>query len=283
MVDVLGLAPKPNVVWQRQFDRCDHILQHLATCDWDAVRNDHLSAYLLDLNYARDLQLDLFRHMFPACLKHWYETLMSDRGIDHEVEVEFHRALIRRNILDRMLVASERERLCAFLADGFLDRVELERGFTYDRHRSNNWIYRFNSIGPIAPVISRIWDDWWSMNSPGKAVCALKYASGLIYWDGENPIYTPWTPTEGGGGPYLTERDGAVTETAWLQPNVTFLRSKLTPAYVIERMEAAEAVLRPEPEHAMAKRLSEDARNRMEVIELQIHEVINDLAVSRAP
>jgi hypothetical protein len=278
MVDVLGLAPKPSVVWQRQFDRCDHILKDLAACDWDAVRTDDLSAYLMDLNYMSDLQLDLFRHMFPACLKHWYETLMGDRGIDHGVEVDFQLALIRRKIVDRMLVASERDRLCAFLADGFLDRVEMERGFTYDRHRSNKWISRFNGIGLIAPVISRIWEDWWSMNGPGKAVSALKYASGLIYWRGENPIYTPWTPTDGGGGPYLTEWDGAVAESAWLQPNVTFLRSKLTPAYVIERMEAAVEVLRLEPEHAMALRLTEDARNRMDVIELRVHAMINDLA-----
>src|SRR5579863_6097242 len=77
MVGVLGAVPKPGTVWQEQFDYCQDALERLAQADSDKVDEGDLWHYFLDLAYS-DLQPDLIGHVFPACLKYWYDTLMRD-------------------------------------------------------------------------------------------------------------------------------------------------------------------------------------------------------------
>jgi hypothetical protein len=67
-VNLLGPAPKPRTVWQEQFDGFNEKLSDLAQMDWDRVPDDYLWYYFLDLAYV-ELQPDLFRHLFPTCLK----------------------------------------------------------------------------------------------------------------------------------------------------------------------------------------------------------------------
>jgi hypothetical protein len=277
MTAVLGKAHKPLTVWQQQFDGFNETLLIYAKSEWYDVPGSELWAYIHDLTY-QELQPDLFKHLFPACLKFWYDTLM--RNEDAAVgDADLHHALLHGNILTKMLDETERQRLFEFFADGFLDRVELERDFSCERPKnsSNAWIGRFNSIGLVAPIIPKIWTDWWSMDSPGKAVCAMMYASGLIYWPGENPIYLPWTPAKGGGGPYLTEWDSNEFDNVWLDSNVSFMRSVLTPAYIIERMDAAASTLRSGAGSSLATQIANDARSRGNDIEIRIDALLENL------
>src|SRR5215467_11990265 len=72
MVEVLGPAPKPATVWQRQFDGCNYVLAEIAKMNWDEIPDKYLiSYYFYDMGYmsSYELQRDLFRHVFPACLK----------------------------------------------------------------------------------------------------------------------------------------------------------------------------------------------------------------------
>jgi hypothetical protein len=275
MIDVIGKVPKPQVIWQQQFDGHNETLKELAKSEWHQVPESHLWAYINDLTY-QELQPDLFRHLFPTCLKFWYDTLMCDRQAARG-EADFH--LLHGNILSKMLNEAERQRLYKFFADGFLDRVDQERGFRYEPpgESANAWIGRFNSIGLVAPIISTIWTDWWSMDSPGKAVCAMMYATGLIYSSDDNPVYPRWTSAEGGGGPYLSQWDASELDHVWLDPNVSFLRSILSPAYIIEKMDAAATALRDEPEADVATRIANDARSRGEDIEIRIDALITNL------
>jgi hypothetical protein len=236
---ILGPAPKPMTVWQHQFDGNDDVLQRLAQCNWDEAPQGLLREYILDLAY-QELQPDLFRHLFPACLKFWYDTLMEGRAAELG-DADFHYSLLEGDILERMLNDGERQRVFEFFADGFLDRLDVERGFRYrpGGQQANAWIGRFNSIGLVAPVIPTIWESWWALDTPGRAVSTIMYASGLIYREGENPIYHAWTPVDGGGGPYLTEWDSSVFRSAWLDENLSFLRSILSPSYVQERVASA--------------------------------------------
>ena len=95
----------------------------------------------------------MFRHVFPACLKYWYDTLLRDDSAG-----EFHYALVQGQILEKMLSPHERESLLDFFRDGFLDRIEKERDFGRDRGRkANAWIFRFNELGSAVPVIPRRW------------------------------------------------------------------------------------------------------------------------------
>lgn len=128
--------------------------------DWDRVPDDYLWYYFHDLAYV-ELQADLFPHLFPACLRYWYETLMRNEAPSLG-DSDFHYSLMRGQILENMLSESERQSLYDFFRDGFLDRIEAERGFVYAQSRdqlnpsgtsANAWIFRFNSLGIVAPVI----------------------------------------------------------------------------------------------------------------------------------
>lgn len=285
IVNVLGPAPKPKQVWEKQFDYFDKQLAEMAQMDWDRVPDGYLWYYFHDLAYS-ELQPDLFRHLFPACLKFWYDTLMRNEDASRG-DSEFHNALMRGEILDQMLSEAEHRSLCEFFRDGFLDRVEAERGFVYEQssdpmeasgRSANAWIYRFNSLGIVAPVIRQIWEEWWRLDHPGKAVCAVMYTSGLVYWKGENPIYGVWTPEHGGGGPYLTENDASAFGWAWREDNLSFLRKTLSVNYVLEKLHQAANTLSDCPEGSVAKRVADEATTRKDTIELRISDLVDNLA-----
>jgi hypothetical protein len=282
MVSVLGPAPKPKVVWEEQFDYHDDELVRLATLDWDRVAGQDLWYYFHDLAY-QELQPDLFRHLFPACLNHWYVSLMRNAAAASG-DSDFHYGLAQGQIIEKMLTERERELLFDFFRDGFLDRIESERGFVMDVDRDplesmgseHAWIFRFNSLGIVAPATQRIWEDWWSLDHPGKAVCAVMYASGLIYWEGENPIYR--TTERGGGGPYLTEIDCPIYEMAWRSDNLAFLTRTLTTDYVQRKLDQAAAILSDCPEAAMARWVADEAKARADVISMRIDLVLENLS-----
>src|SRR6266700_1958527 len=90
---------------------------------------------------------------------------------------------------------------------------------------------RFNSLGLVTPIIEQIWNSWWSISTCGQAVSALMYLSGLMYPTDENPIFKPWTPDKGGGGPYLWENDSGIFDQGWLPTNLDFFRRTLNVDY----------------------------------------------------
>jgi hypothetical protein len=278
MTGVLGLAPKPKSVWQKQFDHNDETLKQLARCTWDSVPECDLWEYFHDLAYM-ELQPDLFRHVFPACLKFWYDTLFRNEGAERG-DADFHRSLMRGNILIKMMTEAERHRLLNYFVDGLLDRIDLERGYELKRNRdgANALIGRFNTLGIIAPIIPQIWTSWWQVDTPGKATAAIKYASGLVYFKGENPIYLPWTPDEGGGGPYLTEWDASIFDHAWLDTNLSFLEETLTCDYLLDRLTCAANQLAGEPEGPIARRIAVEAKERTDTISLRTEDLLLNLA-----
>jgi hypothetical protein len=285
ILKVLGPGPKPQNVWEKQFDGFDTELARLAQLDWDQVPDEDLWYYFLDLAYV-DLQPDLFRHLFPACLKHWYETLMRNESAA-QGDGDFHYALMRGQVLEKMLSENERQSVYDFFRDGFLDRLESERGFVYHQSHdemissgssANAWIFRLNSLGIVAPVIQPIWEAWWRLDHPGKAVCAVMYSSGLVYMRGENPIYGTWTPQYGGGGPYLTELDSSIFDWAWRDDNLAFLRGLLSVDYVLAKLDQAAATLSDCPEAALARRVANDVKTRTDVLEIRIGDLQENLS-----
>lgn len=288
MVGVLGPAPKPQVVWEQQFDYHNDKLGEMAGMDWDQIPDAYLWYYFHDLAYS-ELQPELFRHLFPRCLKYWYDTLMRNSSAECG-DAEFHYGLVHGDVVDRMLSKPEERNLNDFFRDGFLDRIELERGFVYDTYdlrenqlisdgrSANRWIFRFNSLGMVAPVIQKIWEEWWSLDHPGKAVSATMYASGLVYWAGENPIYQVWTPERGGGGPYLAEDDCCIFDRGWRDDNRVFMASTLSVSYVLQKLDQAADVLSACPERDLSRRVADDAKNRQDIIEIRISDLLDNLA-----
>lgn len=287
-VKVLGQAPKPRDVWQKQFDYNDHALVQMAQMDWDSVPDNYMRYYLLDLAYV-ELQPDLFRHLFPACLKFWYETLMRDDSAGYG-DIDFHYSLIQGQILDTMLVESERQSLYHLFCDGMLDRIEAERGFvcseaqTMERliTRAKNadfWISRFNTLGIVAPVINHIWEHWWKLDHPGKAFSAVTYGSGLVYQAEENPVFAAWSAAgRGRGGPFLSEIDGSIYDRAWQEDNLAFLRTVLSVDSVIAGLGQAASALSDFEESALAERVASDAKTRRDFVEIRIGALLENLS-----
>lgn len=281
LTGVLGPAPKPERVWQRQFDYQNEKLVEMAQMDWDQVPAQYLTLYyFLDLEYV-ELQEELFRHLFPSCLKYWYDTLMNNEDVNC-----FHAPLVGRQIAENMLSERERSSLCEFFQDGFLDRVEAERGFVYEEpddpmeergKSANAWISRFNSLGIVAPVIPQIWEDWWALDQTGKAVCAVMYASGFVYGERENPIYGAWT-RETGGGPYLASPDCSDQCGVWRMDNLSFLQSTLNADYITHKLEQAAQRLSDCPEAVIARRVADDARAKRDIITVRIQDVLGKLS-----
>lgn len=274
---IFGNPKPPEKVWEEQFDYCNKQLRKLARTDWRSIDYGDLWYYFHDMSYV-ELQPDLFRYLFPVCLNFWYDSLMRSTSAELG-DAEFHYSLRQGNILEKMLTVSQRAAVFEFFHDGFIDRVEAERGFIYTGQRTPaySWLMRFNSIGLVAPIIERIWSTWWKLDHPGKAVSAIIYATGLVYLKGENPIFSEWTQEGGGGGPYLTESDSGIYDAAWLPENLEFLKETLSVEYIQGMLKGAAAVLAGEPEAELSMRIAEDSGKHEDILQIRIDDLIAGL------
>lgn len=276
---IFGHAPAPRRVWQRQFDGDRAALERLAgTSQWQ-IREADLYRFVDDLNWVPRLQPDLFRYLFPVCLHFWADTLMANRPFIANPGGDFHRALLVGRVLERMATPEERTEVWRFFRDAMLDRLDEERGFRRSGEpsrkfsdRANAWLIRFNTLGLLMPGIGRLWNEWWRLETPGRAVAALEYASGLVYIEGMNPMFEPWTPDEGGGGPYLWDIDAAIYDHGWREDNVRFLAKTLTTEYLRERLARIVEVLRDQPEEEMALRVQRDFEESLWIVEPRLLE-----------
>lgn len=267
----------PSQVSEYQFDGFDDDLRRLAQTPWDKIHDADLWYYLHDLAYV-ELQPDLFAYLFPVCLNFWYHTLMNSVGCAVG-DAEFHYSLFHGQILEKHVTPSQHDQIFTFFHDGFLDRIDEERGFIYrDSHTpAYGWMHRFNSLGLITPLTEPIWNSWWSMNSCGQAVSALMYLSGLMYGRGENPIFKPWTKKHGGGGPYLWENDSQIFDSGWLPANLDFFRRTLTVDYLGQKAREASERLATEPEAELANQIYKDYERFAEDVEIRIEYLIERL------
>ena len=279
---IFNNPPKPSVVTEHQFDGFDDELKKIANLDWTDIEDGDLWYYIHDLAYV-DLQKDLFDYLFPVCLDFWYQSLMRSESAECG-DAEFHYALRHGDVLRKMTTEVQTDMVYQFFIDGFMDRVEIERGFDYRGEKTPVYalLYRFNSLGYIAPVIERLWTQWWEFDLPGKAVSAIKYASGLIYLKGDNPIFDEWTGKKGGGGPYLTESDASIFDAGWMAENLAFMKKTLSVGYIQNKMQQACDCLVEEPEHDMAAQVARESLINDDVIQLRIDDLLEGLSKPEA-
>jgi len=266
---IFGDPPPVHVVWEKQFDGGDDNLRRIAATPYDQIDPTDLWYYFHDLGNV-DLQPELFRYLFPVCLMDWHESLMRSEACSHG-DSEFHRSIVYGRIFERMLSERQRDHVFEFFRDSFVSRLDAERGFKHVGCKlpAFGWTGRLNSLAMMMPRIDSIWTSWWNFASPGRALCAIQYVSALIYVDGENPLW----PTCGGCGPCLWENDSHLHEASWLPANLDFLRSIVTPAYILQRVDLAADRLAAEPEGATARQVAEDARRNRALVESRIAEL----------
>ncbi|MFO0960922.1 MAG: hypothetical protein U0800_26370 [Isosphaeraceae bacterium] len=255
---IFGNPSPPAVVWQRQFDDDDETLKRLARTPHEHIDFRDLWYYHHDLAYV-ELQPDLFDYLFPACLVDWLETLRNNQPCSHG-DSDFHKGLFQGRVLETRMTPERREAVFAFFTDGLLERLDAERGFASNGSATPayGWIGRLNSLGIIMPGIRRIWEPWWSVETPGRSVCTIQYASDLMYPEGENPLFPAWTREQGGGGPYIWQNDTMIYDAGWDESNLEFLRSILTVDSVTDLVLRAADRLEGEPEAAKARQVADD-------------------------
>jgi hypothetical protein len=247
--------PKPpEHIWQSQFDGFDEELKRLARTPYDEIASSDLWYYHHDLAYV-DLQPDLFAYLFPVCLMDWHHSLMQNVPCRHG-DSEFHYGIRQGGVFEKMLTRQQRTAVAEFFRDSFLARLDVETHIfpqDHDEESAFAWLRRFNSLGIILPNIELIWNAWWSLETTGRAIAAIQYLSGLMY-------YRPW----------LWEHDGIHFSYGWLTDNVTFLETTLTVEFVHREFDHAVARLRDEPQSDEAKRAQLDLADWQERIEERI-------------
>jgi hypothetical protein len=184
---------------------------------------------------------------------------------------EFHYGLHRGNVLEKMLSPERRDAVYEFFHDSFSIRLDAERGFDDSgrRLRPFRWIGRFNSLGIVMPRIDLLWNSWWSLDTPGRAVAALQYCSDFMYFEGENPLFQVC-------GPMIWINDSwklDVAESGWMDCNLDFLRKTLTVEFVNAGVARAVARLKGEPEWDQARRVEDDLPDYQEVIAFRVAEL----------
>ena len=251
----------PAGVSEKQFDGFDDELKKLAGTEWREIREEDLWYYVSDLAFV-ELQQDLFDYLFPICLDFWAKTLMEDR-VAPGGAVEFHDSILQGDVLEKMIAPARRQLVYDFFHDGLIERISRQAGFkeTWSRLRQPScyWVYRFNSMGYVAPIIGRVWDTWWNMDHPGKARAALLYGSALI-WEKLDPC--------------LTECDAEIYHRAWLPENVDALSKRLTPHLFQNGLQRAADALKNTPEYEIACGIAEDAHQPGDVLEIRIDDLI---------
>jgi hypothetical protein len=135
------------------------------------------------------------------------------------------------------------------------------------------WMYRLNSLGLLMEHLPGLWKTWWDLETPGRAVSALQYCSGLMYLEGENPLFEMWTPERGGGGPYLWDNDSLVYDRGWTDSNVGFISEYLTSTRVADVVRQAAKRLAKEAEGETAAQIAAQIDETMELIELRVKEL----------
>lgn len=275
--------PQPPVdVWERQFDGCDETLQKLAQTPYDQIDFSDLWEYYHDLAYV-ELQPELFHYLFPVCLIDWHETLLRNQSCAHG-DAEFHYGLIWGDVLHKMMTETQRIEVGRFFHDSFLQRLDMESelGTTGCGASAYGWLARFNSLARIMPIIADIWRTWWQLETTGRALSAVQYLSGLIYFDGENPVFDIWTTQKRTGGPDLWAHDSMIYSTGWTSENVTFLAGVLNFDFVASHLHQATTKLEGHPAHRIAAQVLADLPARQEIVEQRTAELPKLLEDHRA-
>jgi hypothetical protein len=222
-----------------------------------------------------DVQKDLLQWVLPFCLRAWREDLRGESsGYGGFVEW-LYPALVDGQILDSVLTPNEAAAVSSFMREAILEEIDAQRGlrFVGMGSRPYGWVGAVTTYGVLLPDLERLWTEWWSCETLGRAIASVQYITCLTYGEEENPVFAPWTPTGGGGPPGLWEFEGHLYTHRWLAPNVAFLQSILTADRVIEVLRRAVARMTGYQEHETAVRVLADVGERKEILESRCDEL----------
>lgn len=249
VIKVLGQPTPPRHISQQPFDYDSGHYQRLCHLDGAAPSCSDLSSYIHDMEYM-PLQSDLMRYLLPLCLQMWQDDLFNVNSDCAGTVEAFWTALSPRPTFQNTFVleelsGKEYQSVTQFMQDSLLERMaqETQLHFVGSNSSPYQWFQALGSFCTVLPTLSNLWEDWWQMNTVGHAVCVLQYISCLMYDDGENPVFAPWTPDKGGGPPELWGNANLVSYFGWRRENASFLAKTITLDYVAANMKKAAKII----------------------------------------
>jgi hypothetical protein len=255
-----GKPAPPEKISQDPWDGDEHYLKRLARLrPGEHAEAGDLFYYAHALRYT-EIQSSLLAYVLPFCLEAWRGDLL---GIDSRYSgfvEEFYSVLADRRIFDEQLTLKQSATVSEYMRGTILEEIDDQRGLTYKGMgaRPYRWVTALTTYGVLRPDIDRLWVEWWSLGTVGRAIAALQYISRLMYRENENPVFAPWTPNSGGGAPCLWEFGGHLYTHRWLEPNVRYLGGVLNVSRVREALLRAVEILAGQPGHEVALRMRED-------------------------
>jgi hypothetical protein len=250
----IGASKPPEKITQEAFEGDSRHLRRLVRLrPNERADAGDLWEYAQDLLYT-EIQDHLLAYLLPFCLAAWREDLRGV-GAGYGGFVEYlYPVLANRHVFDVHLTPKQTEAVSYFMRGTILEEIDDQRGLAYRgmNARPYRWIRALTSYGVLLADVQRVWTEWWSLETVGRAIAAVQYISSLMYSEGENPVFSPWTQVGGGGPPCLWGFEGHLYEHRWLEPNVTFLKETLNATGVSEVLRQAVDRLTEQPEHEVA-------------------------------
>jgi len=278
-----GRASPPERIKQEAFDHDDRHLRRLARLRPEERADvKDLWEYTQDLLYT-EIDNSLFAHVLPFCLEAWREDLCgTNSGYGGFVE-HFYPVLADRHVFDEQLTPKQSAAVAEFMRESILDEIDDQRGLAFKgaMSRPYRWIRALTTYGVLMPDLEQLWANWWLVNTVGRAVAVVQYASCLMYISTENPVFAPWTPNQGGGPPQLWEFAGHLYKHRWRDANVDFLRRTLTVDVVSNVLARADEFLVGQPERGKATEVLGDLPLCAETLAARCNELPRVLAATQ--
>jgi hypothetical protein len=256
---VFGSAP-PKEITQEAFEGNPRHLRRLARLrPGEKAEVRDIWEYTQDLLYT-DIQGPLFTYLLPFCLEAWREDLRGTSSEYGGFVEHFYPVLANRQVFDRVLTAAQSTAISDFMRASILEEIDDQRGLAYrgSGARPYRWITALTTHGVLLPDVNLLWNDWWTVDTVGRAVAVVQYVSCLMYEKTDNPVFAPWTPNGGGGPPCLWEFGGHLYTNRWLEPNVAFLRRTLNLGTAGDVLNRAVERLAGQPERDVAAGVLDD-------------------------
>lgn len=263
----------PERITQEAFDfDTRHLLRLARLTPGESAEADDLWSYTQDLRYT-EIQVPLLEYVLPFCLAAWCDDLLGTHSNYGGYVEQLYPALADKVL--RLLNSSQTAAIAEFMRQAILEEIDSQRGLIYQGMgaRPYRWIAALTSYGVLLEDVARLWAEWWSVGTVGRAIAVAQYVSCLMYEDNENPIFAPWTRGGGGGPPCLWEFAGNMYNHRWLHLNVSFLERSLNVEDVSSVLKRAVEKLANEPELVVASQLLADLPLCIETIEARCAEL----------
>ncbi len=149
----------------------------------------------------------------PPLLARWRRSLVFEQSDSQERRLEFVPAMHRDEVMNSVVTAEEAQAICAYFAEGLLERMDREPVTHYVGNTGSEWIEELNSISIVAPFAHLVFPAWWRCETEGRAMCALRWLKLLT----EDPM-----------SKLVALRWCYFIEDGWHEANVKFLREYAT-------------------------------------------------------